>query len=119
MQSTTDVRWIPVARTEDFPADGGACVKVGNEQIAVFNFATLGKWFACQNMCPHKGDMVLSRGLIGDHAGVPKVACPMHKKTFCLESGRNLNGEDYQLTTYPVRVVEDEVYIGIMKEATA
>jgi hypothetical protein len=37
----------------------------------------------CQNQCPHKGDMVLGRGLIGDEKGEPKVARPISL------SGRN------------------------------
>ena len=45
------------------------------------------QWYACQNLCPHKQEMVLARGIIGDQQGVPKVACPLHKKTFSLESG--------------------------------
>ena len=31
--------------------------------------------------------MVLARGLIGDQQGVPKVACPLHKKNFSLTDG--------------------------------
>lgn len=85
--------WIRVARTEDFPADAGACVKVGGMQVAVFNFSSRGEWYTCQNNCPHKGDMVLSRGLLGDLNCEPKVACPQHKKTFSLRTGKNLGGE--------------------------
>ena len=75
-------RWVQIARVEDFPRNAGACVKVGEQQVAVYNFTSRGEWYACQNMCPHKRDMVLARGLIGDQAGTPKVACPQHKKTF-------------------------------------
>ena len=64
-------------------------------------------------MCPHKKQMILSRGMVGDKAGEPKVACPYHKKTFSLESGCNMEGEDYKIKTYPVKVEEGYVYIGV------
>ena len=57
-------------------------------------------------------EMVLSRGMIGDQGGVPKVACPMHKKTFSLKSGENLNGDLEPIATYPVKIEDGFVYIG-------
>ncbi|SDR65841.1 nitrite reductase (NADH) small subunit [Polaribacter sp. KT25b] len=104
--------WFKAATVQDFPLDGGACVKYKNKQIAVFNFARLNKWYACQNVCPHKMEMVLSRGMIGDDKGTPKVACPLHKKTFSLEDGSNLTGEDFKIATYPVKIEDEIVYIG-------
>ncbi len=106
--------WFKAALTEDFPVDGGACVKYKDKQIAVFNFSRLGKWYACQNLCPHKMEMVLSRGMIGDDKGIPKVACPLHKKTFSLESGENLNGDLNPIATYPVKIEEGYVYVGFI-----
>ncbi|NJB36516.1 MULTISPECIES: nitrite reductase small subunit NirD [Croceivirga] len=104
--------WFKAASVNDFPKDGGACVKYKDKQIAVFNFERLNQWFACQNLCPHKLEMVLSRGMIGDHQGIPKVACPLHKKTFSLESGENLNGDLPAIATYPVKIEAGFVYIG-------
>lgn len=104
--------WFKAASVNDFPKDGGACVKYKGKQIAVFNFARLDKWYACQNLCPHKMEMVLSRGMIGDDKGVPKVACPLHKKTFSLETGENLNSDLDAIATYPVKIEEGYVYIG-------
>lgn len=104
--------WFEAAKVEDFPKNGGACVKYKGKQIAVFNFERKNAWYACQNVCPHKMEMVLSRGMIGDHSGIPKVACPMHKKTFSLESGENLNGDLAAIATYPVKVKDGTVFIG-------
>jgi nitrite reductase (NADH) large subunit len=103
--------WVRVASTRDFPRDGGLAVKYGDAQIAVFNFASRGEWYATQNMCPHREDMVLARGIIGDQGGKPKVACPLHKKTFALESGECLSGEAYRIATFPVRVAGDDVFV--------
>ena len=107
--------WFKAASVNDFPKDGGACVKYKEKQIAVFNFARLNKWYACQNVCPHKMEMVLSRGMIGDDKGMPKVACPLHKKTFSLENGENLNGDLEAIATYPVKIEGENVYIGFLE----
>jgi nitrite reductase (NADH) large subunit len=105
--------WHRAGRVSDFPQDGGACVKIEGRQIAVFRFASRGEWYACQNMCPHKREMVLSRGLLGDAKGIPKVACPVHKKAFSLESGDCLTGEDLAVEVYAVKVDGEEVYIQV------
>jgi nitrite reductase (NADH) large subunit len=99
--------WVSVAKVSDFPKDAGVSIKYGRAQIAVFNFSSRGEWYAVQNQCPHKKDMVLARGMVGDSDGHPKVACPMHKKTFSLEDGKCLTGENYALTTFPVKISED------------
>lgn len=109
----TEVKsWFKAGKTVDFPEDGGACIKYGTKQIAVFNFTRRAKWYACQNLCPHKLEMVLSRGMIGDAKDVPKIACPLHKKTFSLENGSNLNGDDLKIAVYPVKIEQGNVYIG-------
>lgn len=105
--------WHPACSIDEFPADGGLCFSLRGLQIAVFNFARRNEWFATQNLCPHKKQMILSRGLIGSEGPEPKVACPFHKKTFSLKTGENLNGSECQLATYPVKVENDMVYIGL------
>ena len=132
-------RWVPVGLVDDFPIDGGSTIKYGKVQIAVYNFASraatgglssdftspdhngypesttkshsTGQWYACQQMCPHKKAFVLSRGIIGDSGGTPKVACPLHKKTFSLESGEGLSDGDYHIDVFPVKVENGEVFL--------
>ena len=106
--------WFNAGKTSDFPADGGNCVKYNDKQIAVINFERRNEWYACQNLCPHKMEMVLSRGMIGSADEIPKIACPIHKKTFSLKDGSNLSGDDLQIATYPVKIVEGEVLIGFI-----
>ena len=110
-EQATAPRWVAVGSVGDFPYDGGATVKYGKSQLAVFNFASRGEWYASQNMCPHKKAFVLSRGIVGEAAGEPKVACPLHKKTFSLENGESLQGEEYRIRTFPVKVEEGQVYL--------
>ena len=109
-------RWVRVSHVSDFPVEGGRAVKHGRSQIAVFRFASRDQWYACENLCPHKREMVLARGILGDQQGTPKVACPLHKKTFSLESGRCHSGEDYKVRVFPVKVVGDAVLLSLPPE---
>ena len=105
------VHWVRVGSVSDFPRDGGRAIQHGDAEIAVFRFESRGEWYASQNICPHKHEAILSRGILGDQQGVPKVACPMHKKTFSLESGECLSGESLRVEVFPVRVDGDDVYV--------
>jgi nitrite reductase (NADH) large subunit len=110
--------WVKLAPVSSFPRDGGRTLQYGNSQIAVFNFESRGEWYATQNKCPHMQDMVLGRGLIGDQQGVPKVACPLHKKTFSLQDGKCLGEDEYRILTFPVKVVDGWVHVELPDEAT-
>jgi nitrite reductase (NADH) large subunit len=103
--------WVHVGKVWDIPEDGGVTIKYGHTQVAVYRFASRNEWYATQNMCPHKREFVLSRGLLGDQNGTPKVACPLHKKTFSLETGECLSGDDFRVSVFPVKVDGDDVYV--------
>jgi nitrite reductase (NADH) large subunit len=103
--------WIHVGSANEFPQSGGRAIKHGELEVAVFRFDAPGQWYACENTCPHKREAVLSRGIVGDQQGTPKVACPLHKKTFSLETGECLTGEPYQVDVFPVRVEGDDVLV--------
>lgn len=114
METTIDkITWIEACAVEDIPANGGACVLIEKEQIAIYNFQRRNEWYATQNLCPHKQQMALSRGMIGSIDDEPKVACPFHKKNFSLKTGSCLSGEDYQIKTYPVKVEGNKVFVGL------
>ena len=103
--------WVKVCKVEDILENGGSCIKVGEQQIAIFNFER-DQWYAVENICPHKKQSVLSRGLIGEAQGEPKVACPLHKNNFSLATGKHLGGnEQWALKTFPVRLEADEIYL--------
>ena len=108
------IKWVFAVNASEIPENGGNCVKIGDEQIAIFNFTNRKEWYATSNLCPHKMQMILARGMIGDKAGEPKVSCPYHKKSFSLKSGECLTGEEYSIKTYPVKVEADNIYIGII-----
>jgi len=103
--------WVHVGRVGDFPRDGGRAIKHDGREFAVFRFDSRGEWYASQNICPHHREAILARGILGDQKGLPKVACPMHKKTFSLTTGQCLSGESLKLEVFPVKVQGDEVYV--------
>lgn len=115
---TANTTWFPACRTTDVPVNGGVCVKYKHEQIALFHFTRRNEWYATQNMCPHRQQMALSRGMIGSQDGEPKVACPFHKKTFSLSDGHCMNDDECaSIKTYPVKIEGNMVYIGVEEDA--
>lgn len=106
-------QWVYAGKQEQFPSGVGGTIKYGDRQVAVFYFARQDKWYACQNLCPHKMENVIGRGLTGLDAGeVPTIACPLHKKTFSLLDGAQIGGDCPPLAIYPVQLKDDKVYVG-------
>jgi nitrite reductase (NAD(P)H) len=72
-----------------------AAIKRGDTQLAVYKVK--GKYYATQQMCPHKRAFVLSDGLVGEDLddGTPEgrkkkkmwVSCPYHKRNYTLSGG--------------------------------
>lgn len=116
---TENLTWFQACMVDDVSPNGGVCVKYDDVQIALFRFSRRDQWYATQNLCPHRQQMALSRGMTGSVNGEPKVACPFHKKTFSLVSGECLSGDETNIRTYPVRIKDNVVFIGIEKEETA
>ena len=109
-------RWIRVGSIDQFAPNTGSNILYGETQIAVFNNAQRGEWYATQNMCPHKQAFVLSQGILGDANGISKVACPLHKKNFSLASGEEIGGGDLNLITFPVKIENDSVLLELPSE---
>lgn len=103
----SSLSWQPVIKVDHFsdesPQMSSANVKRGDTQIAIFKMK--GKYYATQQMCPHKRAFVLSDGLIGDDdAGKYWVSCPYHKRNFDLngeQAGRCSNDESLNIATFP------------------
>lgn len=114
MEETLEIaKWVMACAVTEIPEDGGACALIEGEQIAIYNFTRRGEFFATQNLCPHKQQMALSRGMIGSSGEEPKVACPFHKKTFSLKTGACLSGDEYTIKTYPVKVEQGMIYVQV------
>ena len=105
-----DTTWIRVCDLEDISLGSGACARIGPAQVAVFRISET-EFRAVQNVCPHSGTPVLHQGVVGDHGMEPKVACPLHKRTYSLEDGRNLSGEGGKLRVYAVRIEDGAIWV--------
>lgn len=112
--SSNKEKWFRACAVTDVPDNGGVCVKFRSHQIALFHFTRRNEWFASENMCPHKKQMAISRGMLGSYNDEPKVACPFHKKTFSLINGRCMNSEDTcSIPIYAVKIQDEYVYIDV------
>ncbi|CAG8467296.1 11382_t:CDS:2 [Funneliformis caledonium] len=114
-KSLTDKSWVKIALTSSFPIEAGQVIKYGDTQIAIFNTHGRTRWYATQNMCPHKRAFVLSQGLVGDDEnGILKVSCPMHKKNFSLDTGECISGDvELKLMTFEVKILDDFVWLNL------
>lgn len=109
--------FVRVASLRDMPKEGGITVQYGSTEIAIFRVQD--QLYATQNSCPHTQVGVLSRGIVGDECGTPKVACPLHKRTFDLRTGSCLSKDAPAVATYPLRVDGDDILVAISSDGKA
>src|SRR5687767_9938865 len=103
--------WVDVCRFNDIVSFSGVAALVGDEQVAIFRVGS--DVYALSNYDPFSKACVLSRGIVGDRGGVLKVASPIYKQSFNLGTGECLDDQNIRLQTWPVRVVDGIVQIGI------
>lgn len=125
----SSLTWQPVIEAAHFdgadetPNGISATIKRGDTQLAVWRVR--GRYYAAQQMCPHKRAFVLSDGLIGEDPGTetcddsvrvdsgcgqngsaaarsaPWVSCPYHKRNFDLARGDCRNDAELSIATFP------------------
>ncbi|MBX2849358.1 MAG: nitrite reductase small subunit NirD [Acidiferrobacterales bacterium] len=105
-----------ICNPEDLVKNSGVCTLAnvaGQEhQIAVFLVPdTEQKVFAISNWDPLGNANVLSRGVIGNIGDELVVASPLYKQHFSLLSGKCLEDEDVSVSTFPVVLEDDGVYL--------
>jgi nitrite reductase (NADH) small subunit len=96
--------WVRVCALEDIVPDTGVCCLIAGKQVAVFRISEGDRVFAIGNFDPFSKANVLSRGIVGDRSGTPKVASPIFKQSFALETGACLDDEGVSVPSYPARV---------------
>ena len=103
---------VPVCRHADLQPDRGvAALLPDGEQVAVFLLSD-GSLHAVANVDPFTGAGVLSRGIVGDRAGVPVVVSPLHKQAFDLRTGACLDDDGVALRVYRVVHADGIVWVG-------
>jgi nitrite reductase (NADH) small subunit len=103
--------WIDVCHLDDIVSFSGVAALVGEEQVAIFRVNV--EVYAISNYDPYSKAYVLSRGIVGDRKGVLKVASPIYKQSFNLSTGQCLDDPDVKLPTWPARVLDGIVQVGI------
>jgi nitrite reductase (NADH) small subunit len=111
-----DGAWVDVCALDDIVPQTGVCALLGRKQVAVFRVG-VDDLYALSNFDPFSKAFVLSRGIIGDRAGVPKVASPVFKQNFDLRSGQCLDDPAVAVTTYPVRLRAGRVEVFVAPPA--
>ena len=104
--------WEDVCAIDDVLPGTGAAALVGGEQIAIVRTRS-DALYAISNFDPFSKAFVLARGIVGDRAGVPKIASPIYKQSFDLQTGQCLDDEAVRLPVYAARVIAGRIQIAI------
>jgi nitrite reductase (NADH) small subunit len=96
------IDWVQICDYDAIYPDTGVCALVDGRQVALFRLSD-GTLHAISNHDPFSGANVLSRGIVGDRAGEPKVASPIYKQTFNLRTGVCYEDASVHLDVYRVR----------------
>lgn len=85
------------------PMRGVAVLLPDHAQVALFRLAD-NSIRAVGNIDPIGRAAVLSRGIVGDRAGIPVVQSPLKKQAFSLLDGRCLDAEGISIPVYDTRI---------------
>lgn len=116
----------PVGRASDFPSGAHKIVRVGTQEVGVFNVN--GDLHALINVCPHQYGPVCA-GPVGGEMSCNAttgwkfhwsrdgeiLTCPWHGLEFDLATGRCLAPKEMRLRKCQVKVVDGEVRVSLAR----
>ena len=105
--------WTAVCALNDVVPNTGVCALLGERQVAVVRVGEGAEVFAVGNFDPFSHAFVISRGIVGDRGGIPKIASPIYKQSFDLRTGQCLDDPDVRLPTYQARVEGGMIQIAL------
>ena len=103
--------WLDVCALDDITPDTGVAALLGGRQIAIVRVGDGDEVYAVDNFDPFSRAFVISRGIVGDRGGMPKIASPIFKQNFDLRTGQCLDDPGVRLASYPVRVAAGRIQI--------
>jgi len=106
-----DADWTPVCALDDIVPDTGACALIAGRQIAIVRAGEGDKVYAIDNFDPFSNAFVISRGIVGDKNGVPKIASPIFKQSFSLLTGQCLDKPAVSIPVYAARVRDGQIEV--------
>ncbi len=107
MMICSDNAWTDIGPLEAVPREGARLVRTAGGCLAVFRTAT-DEVFALEDRCPHK-DGPLSQGIVHGRS----VTCPLHNWVVSLSNGEAEGADDGQVKTFPVKVEDGRLLLGI------
>jgi len=110
------VTWLDACALDDVPADCGVAALLVGRQIAIVRVGDGDRLYAISTFDPFSDAFVIARGIVGDRAGRPKIASPIYKQSFDLESGACLDDPKVRLPVYAVRVRDGRVEVQVPLE---
>ncbi|WP_310481980.1 nitrite reductase small subunit NirD [Chamaesiphon sp. VAR_48_metabat_403] len=111
--NSTTQQWTTICPVERILPNTGVCALVNDRQIAVFRVGEGNDVYAIDNYDPFSKAYVLSRGIVGDRNGTPKVASPIYKQNFSLLTGECLDDSRIKVDTFSARIVDGQVQVGV------
>lgn len=105
--------WTEVARLEDIPRLGARVLKTDTMNIALFRTGG-DEIFAIKDECPHRQGP-LSQGIVHGTS----VTCPLHNWKIDLASGEAKAPDEGCTRSYPVKVKDGRVYLGLIEQEVA
>ena len=109
----TERAFQQVCNLEEIPRNTGVCALVGGKQVTIYRIGEENCLYAMDNYDPFSKANVLSRGIVGSKDGIPKVASPIYKQQFNLETGECLDDPNTRLQVYEVREQDGKVFVGM------
>lgn len=101
--------FYPIAPAADLPVGERLFIEVSGTSIVIMNVS--GQYYAIADVCTHD-DGPLGDGSLDGY----EIICPRHGARFDIRSGEALTFPAVTETdTYPIRVVDDIIQIGIKK----
>jgi NAD(P)H-dependent nitrite reductase small subunit len=100
------LNYVSVIPAEDIKPGGSRSVMIGRREIAIFRIGD--EFYAIDNSCSHYG-AALCTGWVKDKV----VTCPWHCWQFDVTNGNCLTVPSRGIGSYPVRIEEGSIQIGI------
>jgi nitrite reductase (NADH) small subunit len=104
--------WCDVCAIDDVLPGTGVAALIDGEQIAIVRTRD-GLLAALSNFDPFSNAFVIARGIVGDRAGVPKIASPIYKQNFSLQTGECLDDPSVRLAVFPIRVSAGRIQVSV------
>jgi nitrite reductase (NADH) small subunit len=108
----SELDWQDICALEDLVPGTGAAALLAGEQIALVRTRD-DRLFAISNFDPFSRAFVLARGIVGDKNGAPKIASPIYKQSFNLETGECFDDPQVKLPVYSVRLLANRIEVAL------